>query len=301
MTAIIETRKDPAKAAKAKELVLPAWRTRVSKTERPPTPSVPFPDEDELAFEQAIKFMQRIIRGRAVQMEMFRGKEKRIELIRELRAADEAAAGSVDDPGAAEREAALAKEVRKQADKAAVAEAAVETVAGEMASAMLDYLSKELVRREEMDRLNDLAKYADNERRTREAEEAGRRQAEEKLRARNDEVYKQVVAANLAAARTFVDEIVEGAVEEAAADQAVRALRQSETLAADLARAATCSPREEATARVAFVKELVASFLTPAVEQMQVREEDREDEKHLADAAQKSVVEAMAEVTRNPL
>merc|ERR1711998_118148 len=70
-----------------KGVELPAWRTRVSKAERPPTPTVDIDPSDEMA--NCIVLIQRLLRGRAVQNAIFEGKERRKELIRELRAADE--------------------------------------------------------------------------------------------------------------------------------------------------------------------------------------------------------------------
>ena len=56
-----------------------------------------------------------------------------------------------------------------------------------MASSLLDYLSKELVREEEKEALAQLAKTADIERRAREQAETDRREAEERVKARSDE------------------------------------------------------------------------------------------------------------------
>ena len=310
MNNILETKKElalhPEQAAKD---LLPSWRTRVSKAERPPTPRVEARDEDAEIFDMAVKLFQRLIRGRAVQNQMYEGKERRLELIRELRAADEAKANEGAEAEALDAEAGAA--VAADENRAAVARAAMETIAGEMASSMLDFLSKELVRREEKERLKALAHRADNERRQREAEEAGRRQAEERLRGRSDEVYKQVMAAHLGAARTFVDEILESSIDEAARRQAIVELQDDPTLNDAMAKSISKLPAALAEEvvndaavlanRDSFVKDLVASFLTPSVELMQLQAEDRDTEKHLADAAQKALTESITEITRNPL
>jgi hypothetical protein len=310
MNTILATKKEIAEdPEKAKKDLLPSWRTRVSKAERPPTPRVEPRDEDAEVFDMAVKLFQRLIRGRAVQNQMYEGKERRLELIRELRAADEARAAETEEDAAADARAGA--EVAAAENRAAVARAAMETIAGEMASSMLDFLSKELVRREERERLKALARRADNERRQREAEEAGRRQAEERLRGRSDEVYKQVMAAHLGAARTFVDEILEASIDDAARRQAIVELQSDDGLNAAMAdslrgkssalAAEVVNDAAEGVARDAFVKDLVASFLTPSVELMQQKGEDRDAEKHLADAAQKALTESITEITRNPL
>ena len=62
-----------------------------SKVERPETPTLPPPGGDPIAAERrrAALLLQRLIRGRAEQNEMFAGKDKRFELIRELQVAEE--------------------------------------------------------------------------------------------------------------------------------------------------------------------------------------------------------------------
>merc|ERR1711939_539644 len=57
--------------------------------DRPETPRMKddvLPEEEEQ--EAAVLLLQRIIRGRAFQNQMFEGKEKRLDLINELRAAE---------------------------------------------------------------------------------------------------------------------------------------------------------------------------------------------------------------------
>ena len=75
----------------------------------------------------------------------------------------------------------------------------LEEVEGDALAAMLDFLSKELVRLEEERRIHAFALLAERRRRIREAEEAGRRQIEERRRRQDDEIFKQVRSASLAA------------------------------------------------------------------------------------------------------
>ena len=77
----------------------------------------------------------------------------------------------------------------------------LEEVEGDALAAMLDFLSKELVRLEEERRIHAFALLAERRRRIREAEEAGRRQIEERRRRQDDEVFKQVGTAPLACAQ----------------------------------------------------------------------------------------------------
>ena len=53
---------------------LPAWRRPKVRVERPPTPSVEEQAPEEEDLENAVVFLQRLLRGRAVQNMMFEGK-----------------------------------------------------------------------------------------------------------------------------------------------------------------------------------------------------------------------------------
>jgi hypothetical protein len=56
----------------------------VRRAERPETPSLALPMEAAAGQHRAVVLLQRLLRGRASQNEMFEGKERRIELIQEL-------------------------------------------------------------------------------------------------------------------------------------------------------------------------------------------------------------------------
>ena len=137
----------PQKKEKKKERAqLPAaWREERSEVERPPTPRVARRDPQEEELEAALKLVQRLLRGRAVQNQMFQGKESRIELIRELRRADELAAE------AEQRQQKQEKDDDEEEESRAVADAAIATIAGEAASALFDLFAKELARQEQED------------------------------------------------------------------------------------------------------------------------------------------------------
>lgn len=60
-------------------------------------------------------------------------------------------------------------------------------------SKTMDNLSKELVRLKQERRIAAMVELAENERRQREAQESGRRQAEQILRKREDVLYKELM------------------------------------------------------------------------------------------------------------
>ena len=256
---------------------LPAWRTRVSKAERPATPDVGDKNQQEVDFQISVTLLQRLLRGRAVQNTMFEGKERRIELIRELRAADAAAA------------AGLQVADRKPVD---VAVAGVDSVAGEVASSTMDFLSKELARKEQKDELESLARHANEVRRARETEESGKRQAEERVRGREDEVYRQVVRTNYSSGQSYIDGIIGESIENVASGRAMDELRDNPELARALLEAAQATPRTSAS----LTRNLVASFLGPSMEVVQDKQLAADDDARFVDAAHKTVSSAVEQV-----
>merc|ERR550514_1235595 len=126
--------------------LLPSWRRRAEKTERPPTPTLPEEEADAEEKELALIMLQKLIRGRAAQNMMYEGKERRGELINELRESE----AMLADPEVREKEEALTTQAERGVQ---VLEGAMNTLQGEVVSATLDFLAKELVRKEEAAKL----------------------------------------------------------------------------------------------------------------------------------------------------
>lgn len=165
------------KAGKSTTAILneevPAWRKPKPEVERPVTPDFDHVDkgDDEIEFDRALVLIQSYIRGRAVQNIMHEGKERRLELIKEMRAdllSDEAAAQLAADEAARNQALELETALRATEDAAA----------GEAAAAAFDYLAKELVRAREVSKINRISAAADAERNRREAAETERRRVE---------------------------------------------------------------------------------------------------------------------------
>lgn len=117
---------------------------------------------------RAIILIQRLIRGRAVQNMMFEGKEKRLDLISELRATEEWKAASN-----LEEERTLIENYQER-----VLDGVSEAIQSDVIAKTMDNLSKELVRLKQERRIAGMVRLAEDVRRKREAEESGRRQAE---------------------------------------------------------------------------------------------------------------------------
>lgn len=119
------------------------------------------------------------MRGRAKQNMMFEGKEKRLDLIAELRATEEWKAASEF-----QEDKVLIENYQER-----VIDGTAEALQAEVISKTLDTLSKELVRLKQERKIAAMVRIAEDLRRKREAEESGRRQGEAILRQREDVLY----------------------------------------------------------------------------------------------------------------
>merc|ERR1712070_687116 len=175
--------------------------------DRPETPRMKddvLPEEEEQ--EAAVLLLQRIIRGRAFQNQMFEGKEKRLDLINELRAAERFA------------ETATTVEEKRYIDqlREKAFEGVLESIQGSVISSTLDQLSKELLRFQQERRIAAMVKLAEKDRQLRQAQESGRRQAEERLREREDEMFRQIMGVHQGTVDSYREEVLTKTGEQAA-------------------------------------------------------------------------------------
>uniref|UniRef100_A0A7S3S6L9 Cilia- and flagella-associated protein 91 n=1 Tax=Emiliania huxleyi TaxID=2903 RepID=A0A7S3S6L9_EMIHU len=186
-----------------REAVLALYRD-AKPVERPPTPE-PLADESEAedgAAAEAALLLQRLLRGRAVQNLMYAAKERRLELLAELRSEE----GSATDPPS----------LAPDADEVA-REAVFESAVGAAVGDALDAMAKELGAQREERRIAALAAAAEEERQRRETAETRRRTAELEARRAEEEAYRQVMAVHRGSARSFVAALVDEVAGEAAA------------------------------------------------------------------------------------
>jgi len=143
--------------------------------------------QESLRLTIACVILQKLIRGRAVQNVMYESRYRRNELIMELRAADEmerqrreeAEANEYDDVvSVSTRQSALDEHARAQRE-ARIRETVVESAAGGISSNLAYSLVQEKERLDMIEEMRRLAVHAVEERRIREATEAGRRQREQ--------------------------------------------------------------------------------------------------------------------------
>nr|XP_036868925.1 cilia- and flagella-associated protein 91 [Manis javanica] len=221
--------------------------------------------------EMAVIYLQKLLRGRVVQNMMFEGKEKRLELIQELRTSH---ALQEDDRlvQKAEKQAILA--LQRQRDlhehKVLLVENHLAGLEGSVLADMFDFLSKELVRLQEERRIHAFAMLAERQRRMREAQESGRRQVEQRRLQEEDQIFKEVIKVHKGTVTSYLEDLILN-TEENTADEQARAeiekmAEEINDIAYEMESRRTHLQSEE------IVAELVYSFLIPEVQKGFVKE-----------------------------
>ena len=255
--------------------------------ERPDTPIVGRAETEsksEANVYVAIILLQRLLRGRAIQNAMYEGKEKRLDLIGELRRC-----GEMIELTEEEKE----KEIL-QAYQERMLDGMAEALQGEMVSETLDALSKELVRLKQERKITAIVKFAERERRKKECEEAGRRQAEEVLRAREDAMFKEIMETHQGTVDTYLQSILVDAVDQRAKDQA----QDEAQLRVFHINRIVDNMEERNNQPHLIVKDLVSSFLMPEVQRQKIMRQIRAQEKRNMAAARGLLKEAAAKARR---
>ncbi|XP_066203824.1 cilia- and flagella-associated protein 91 isoform X1 [Saccopteryx leptura] len=253
---------------------------------RLPTPTLEMGSNEEEDKEMAVIFLQKLLRGRVIQNMMFEGKEKRLELIQELRTTH---ALQEDDRlvKEAERQETLAlKRHRKlHEDKVSLVENHLAGLEGKALADMFDFLSKELVRLQEERRIHAFAMLAERQRRMREAEESGRRQVELRRLREEEEIFKQVVKVHQSTVTSYLEDIILNAEEKTAEEQAREEIEKMAKEINDIA--FEMESRRTQLQSEEIVAELVYSFLIPEAEKNFVKEKVRNAQrKHILAAHQ---------------
>ncbi|XP_028249364.1 cilia- and flagella-associated protein 91 isoform X2 [Parambassis ranga] len=265
---------------------------------RPVTPRVENPAEGDEETELAVIHLQKLIRGRSIQYELFEGKEKYLDLIQELRTVH---ALQSEEQALQEADKELITTLKKQRDqqrhKISEEEASRAEVVGSELEQLFDTLSKELIRLQEERRIHAFTLLAERERRLREAEESGRRQVEERRRKEEDEIFKQVVQVHQESVDLYLEDIILGTVEQIADDQAREEIHKKTKEVNDIAYAMDKS--RDSLQSEEIVSEMVYSFLIPEVEKMRVRQTvHQKQQRHLL--AARSVIQGTTESAEIP-
>lgn len=246
---------------------------------RPPTPEVEAEDDSE---EQAVLLLQRLVRGRAVQNAMYEGKQKALQLIKELR---------IDQEEAEAERKADASESLAYADEDP-AQLAIDAVQGEIVAHALEFISQEIVRVKEEKKIGAMVRQANRVRRVREAEESGRRQAEDIFRVKREAKFKTVQDTHRESADRFLDKVFSAAAEQVAQKTA---RREVDVQANALGPIVDEFESQKADA-AAIARELVTEFLLPEVDRQRIKKGEMVEERRFVYQAHKSVTEAIEQV-----
>ena len=248
---------------------------------RPPTPSVSAPSEEEEKRELAVIFLQQLLRGRATQNMMQEGKEKRMELIDELRSTE--ALKPEDEKKIKEARKTARGTQRKQRmmqHKEDLANEILEGMGGRNIGQMADFLSKELVRLQEEQRIHAFALLAERKRRMREAEESGKRQVEERRRTEEDEIWRQMCKCHQGTMESLLEDVIVRSVDRTADEQARTEIQAKAEQINEIAY--ELEGKRNRLQSENMVAELVYSFLLPEVEKETLREQiKRGQRKHI--------------------
>ncbi|XP_067849117.1 cilia- and flagella-associated protein 91 [Heptranchias perlo] len=243
----------------------------IKPSARPPTPTVEPPPEGEEEKNLAIIYLQKLIRGRAIQNMMFEGKEKRIELLHELRTTH-ALQEDRHLVKQAEMQAILAlqRERDLQQQTRSTMEDYLSHLEGRVLADMFDFLNKELLRLQEERRIHAIVMLAERRRRIREAEESGLRQVEERRRREEDEIFKQVVNVHQITVDSYLEDILLKSMQDTAEELARQEIRKMadeiNDAAYEIEQHRTHLQSEE------IVSELVHSFLIPEAHKIIMRD-----------------------------
>lgn len=207
---------------------------------------------------------------------MFEGKEKRLDLISELRATEEWKAAS-----GTEEERNLIENYQER-----VLDGVTEALQADIISTAMDNLSKELVRLKQERRIAGMVRLAEDVRRKREAEESGRRQAEQILREREDVLYQELMSVHQGTVDSYLQNIFSKTIDKTSSLQALEEAKlKARTLNKFIDKVEARKNKPEV-----LIKDLVQSFLIPDVEKKQIQKKAQFEEKKFLEAAKKIII-----------
>lgn len=253
---------------------------------RPDTPERPNRRKTQTAeqyFEsyKAALLLQRLIRGRAEQNMMFEGKEKRLDLIAELRITEEW------------RQASDQQEERNiiQNYQERVLDGVAEGLQAELIASTMEELSKELVRFKQERKIAAMVHMAEQDRRRREAEESGRRQAENILTQREDYLFKELMSVHQGRVDNYLQNIISNAVDDASTKQAYdEAKLKVQRLNKILDKMEQKKNKPEM-----IVKDLMSSFLIPDIQRKKLQRQVQFEQKRFMESARKAIQSAVSQ------
>jgi len=136
-----------------------------------------------------------------------------------------------------------------------------------------------------------LVNIAENDRRKREAEEMGRRQAEQTLQRREDLLYQEIMKVHQGTVDTFLDTLFFNSVEDASSRQA----GQMSNIRKEKIEGQIESLENKHSKPQAVIKDLVASFLIPNIQKNKLQKKIALEERRFAETAKRTMVNTLVE------
>lgn len=236
---------------------------------------------DNYKVYKAALLLQRLIRGRDQQDMMFEGKENRLDLIAELRITEEwrqAAEG--------QDERALIQNYQER-----VLDGVTEGLQAEIIAATMDSLSKELVRFKQERKIAAMVHMAEQDRRRREVEESGRRQAEIILSKREDFLFKELMGVHQGKVDNYLQNIISSAVDDNSKKQAYEEAKlKVQRLNKILDNMEEKNNKPEST-----VKDLMSWFLIPDIQRRKIQRQVQFEQKRFMESARKAIQSAVSQ------
>ncbi|KAL7751160.1 hypothetical protein RI367_003365 [Sorochytrium milnesiophthora] len=295
------------KALAGEERQLPKFQVRVEKPKpRPATPTLEATSPEEEAKHQAALLIQKVIRGRIGQIVMFQGKERRQDLIDELRIGLSIANAAKDTP----LETCLTQERIPTPAQLMASDTSLEpteqaldiALQGRFVGERLDFLSKEIQRLREEQKIAAVVKLANRMRRMREAAESGQRQKELKKQEEEDALFKQVMKVHQQTVDSYLEDVFASSVESAASMVATNKVREmaqmvdTAVMAADQDDAAAHGSAADPDS--ALIRNLVTGFLVPEVEKRSWRQQVQNTQQKYLLVAHQSIYGAVEEAEK---
>mmetsp|Transcript_35958 Transcript_35958/g.47315 ORF Transcript_35958/g.47315 Transcript_35958/m.47315 type:complete len:186 (+) Transcript_35958:1362-1919(+) len=166
-----------------------------------------------------------------------------------------------------------------------------EAVQAQVISKTMDTLSKELVRLKQERRIDAMVRLAENERRKREAEESGKRQAEQVLRDRQDVLYGELMKVHQGSVDSYLQSVVMKTIDNTSSLQAYHEAKLKVSKINDF----LDKVEKKANKPEVIIKDLVSSFLIPDVERKKVERDLQFKERRFLEAARKTIKNAELE------
>ncbi|XP_018311695.1 protein MAATS1 [Mycetomoellerius zeteki] len=245
--------------------------------------------------EESATFIQKLVKGRAIQCLMYKGRDRCRELIEELQSTQVLEHEDHDEKTHMINLQQLQEHQSMQENRLCEI---LDSLEGKTICGTLDFLSKELVRLEDERRAHAFALLAERERCMREAAEAGRRQAERNRRREFDEMFKQIMKVNQDSVKAYLEDIVKEEIDWISDKMAKEHILEI----CDKVDAVTKHAAENADklADEELVTDMIYNFVLPEVEKHNMRKKIRDQQQSYMRNAYISLYEKILELPIEP-